>query len=197
MSRNAILLTLAVFACMAGVAQAAGNGLIGEYFTVTGFPTDTATQFVPANLALTRIDPTIDFAWGNGAVGGVRDDGVGVRWSGAIEAGFTETYTFETNTDDGIRVWINDVLVLENWTNHGPTLDTGTIALTAGLQYPIIVEFYENGGGAICHLRWESPSTPKAIVPQANLYGIIPPAPPKNPDPANDGLVSLWKGQQA
>ena len=46
----------------------------------------------------------------------------------------------------------------------------GTIPLHAGQQYPITMEFYENGGGAVAQLSWSSPSTAKAIIPQSQLY---------------------------
>ena len=137
-----------------------GGGVKGEYFSGMDF----------GNLVLTRVDPQIDFAWGDGepdpAVG---IDNFSVRWTGEVEAGFTETYTFYTNTDDGARLWIDGQQLVNDWNDHGATENRGTIDLVAGNTYSLVMEFYENGGGAIAELRWSSPSTPKQLIPQAAL----------------------------
>jgi hypothetical protein len=46
----------------------------------------------------------------------------------------------------------------------------GSIALTAGQFYSITMEFYENGGGAVAKLSWESASQPRQIIPQNRLF---------------------------
>ena len=46
---------------------------------------------------------------------------------------FSETYRFYANTDDGARLWVNNVKLVDNWTDHGPTETSGTITLTAGV----------------------------------------------------------------
>src|SRR3712207_7898002 len=55
-----------------------------------------------------------------------------VRWTGQIEAKYTETYTFRTASADGVRLWVDGQLVVDNWTTHTARIDTGTIALEAG-----------------------------------------------------------------
>ena len=69
---------------------------------------------------------------------------------------------------------MNGQLLIDNWTDHAPQEDSGTIELTAGKKYEIKMEMYENGGGAVARLSWESPSQTKEIVPQECLF---PPAP--------------------
>ena len=137
-----------------------GGGVKGQYYKGTNFE----------NLVLTRVDPQIDFSWGNGepdpAVGA---DGFSVRWVGDVEAAFTETYTFYTNSDDGVRLWVDGRQLVNNWTNHGPTEDSGRIDLVAGQKYSVVMELYEDGGGAVGQLRWESPRTPKQLIPRAAL----------------------------
>ncbi len=81
----------------------------------------------------------------------------------------SETYTFYTTSDDGVRLWVNGTQVINNWTDHGPTENSGTIALTAGVPVDIKLEYYENGGGAQIHLSWSSPSVAKQAVPQSAL----------------------------
>ncbi|MBC8472874.1 MAG: hypothetical protein H8D56_25715 [Planctomycetes bacterium] len=86
-----------------------GVGLRGDYYTGTNFD----------KLVLTRLDPQVDFPWGGSApdpaVGG---SNISVRWTGDFSAQFTETYTFYTISADGVRLWVNGKLILENWTAH-------------------------------------------------------------------------------
>jgi hypothetical protein len=147
-----------------------GGGIKGQYYRHNG-----ATPHDPASLAfgtliLTRTDPEIAFQWGNGSPdASISDDDFAVKWTGEVEAAFTETYTFYTNTDDGVKLWVNGRLIVDNWTEHSPTEDKGTIDLAAGQTYSIEMWWYERGGGATAEMRWESPRTPKQIVPQAAL----------------------------
>ena len=100
-----------------------------------------------------------------------------MRWTGQIQPQFSETYRFYTVSNDGVRLWVNGQRVVNNWTNHGTTENSGTIALTAGQRYAITMEFYEDTGNATARLLWSSPSTPKAVVPNARLFPEAPAAP--------------------
>jgi len=125
----------------------------GEYFanmTLSGSP------------ALTRLDPEINFDWGSGEVFPGTWDLCSVRWTGEIEPAFTEAYTFYVNTDDGARLWLDDDLIIDAWWDQGTTeYASQPMQLVAGQRYSIRLEWYENAGGAVCELRWSSPSTPK------------------------------------
>ena len=94
-----------------------------------------------------------------------------VRWTGKIEAKHSETYTFFASADDGVRVWINHKLVIDNWTLHPNMEYSGQIKLEAGKQYPIRVDFFEGAGPpAILKVYWESASQKKEFLPQAQLF---------------------------
>ncbi|MHC4248261.1 MAG: PA14 domain-containing protein, partial [Planctomycetota bacterium] len=142
-----------------------GDGLYGEYFenmTLTGWP------------AVTYVDPTINFFWNNPNkpwVGGPRDS-FSVNWSGHVLAQHTETYTFYMNTeaDDGVRMWVDGVLLFDDWDTPLAGEHNGTIDLVAGERYSITIDYYEDSGDAIAELRWSSPSTTKEIIPQAYLF---------------------------
>ncbi|MHC4703405.1 MAG: PA14 domain-containing protein, partial [Planctomycetota bacterium] len=143
-----------------------GGGVKGQYFqgmTPAGIP------------ALTRIDPQIDFSWGDpgGPDASVGDDNFSARWTGEVEAVFTETHTFYTSSDDGVRLWIDGQQLINNWTDHGTTENSGKIDLVAGNTYSLVMEYYENGGGAVARLLWSSPSTPKQPIPQAALSQLV------------------------
>lgn len=138
-----------------------GTGLAAVYYDNIDF---TGTQ-------LSRTDATVNFNWGSGSPGpSIGSDTFSARWTGEVKANFTETYTFYTRSDDGVRLWVNGVQLVNNWTDHGPTENSGTIALAAGQKYSIVMEYYERGGGAVAELRWSSASTAKSIIPAVNLY---------------------------
>ena len=137
-----------------------GVGLRGEYFSDRFF----------GSKVLERTDPTIDFNWASGSPGaGVPSDDFSVRWTGQVEPLYSETYTFETRTDDGVRLWINDQQLINAWVNQAATTYTGTIALQAGVKYDIRMEYYERGGVASAELRWTSPSQAREIIPESQL----------------------------
>lgn len=136
------------------------------FFAETGYlPGLRGTYFDQMNLTgntTERIDGPINFDWGNGAPGvaGIGADNFSVRWQGFVTAPVTGNYTFRTRSDDGVRLYINSNLVINNWTDHGATNDdSAAIALTAGQRYPVTMEFYENGGDAVAQLSWSGPST--------------------------------------
>jgi hypothetical protein len=142
-------------------ATCTGTGLLAEYYNGTTFDT----------LALTRVDPTVDFDWGSGsAASSVNVDQFSARWTGQVQPLYSETYTFSTQSDDGIRLWVNGQQLIEAWADYSPTQNSGTIALAAGQKYDLKIEYHENSGGAIAKLSWSSSSQAKQIVPQSQLY---------------------------
>ena len=138
------------------------------------------------NHALRRIDPQISFNWGGGEPDpSVGDNNFSVRWIGEVEAAFTEKYTFYTNSDDGVRLWVDGKQLVNDWTDHGAEENSGTIDLVAGQFYTIVMEYYENGGSALAELRWSSPRTAKQLIPQAALS---PPIRAGSPNPQNGAI---------
>ena len=64
-------------------------------------------------------------------------------------------FTFQTGSDDGSRLWVNDVMVVDNWGMHGTVYKEGTIKLAKGYHH-ISVHMFENGGGATAYANWHS-----------------------------------------
>ena len=144
-----------------------GTGLFATYYNNLDFTSP----------ALTRIDPVIDFNWLTGSPDPTMGaDTYSIRWEGEVEAQYTETYTFKTVTDDGVRLWVDGQLIIDQWVVQPPTAVTGTIAMTAGQKVSITMDYYENTGGAVAQLMWSSPGTTEEIVPQTQLYPADPPA---------------------
>ena len=127
-------------------------------------------------VSLTRIDPTIDFDWVRNTPGApIREDDFTAAWTGFLQPQFSEPYSFEAQADDGIRVWIEDVLVVDRWTQPetpaGDSRDpSGGIQLEAGEKYPIRVEYHETKQNASVQLLWSSPSRTRQVIPQARLF---------------------------
>ena len=94
-------------------------------------------------------------------------DTFAVAYEGFIQIDTAGSYTFFGESDDGIRVFVDGQLVVDAWVDRGPTETAGTpIDLTAG-KHEIRVQYYENGGGAMARLRYESTDggVAKQVVP--------------------------------
>lgn len=120
---------------------------------------------------ITRIDPTIDFNWGVSAPDPRLDaDNFSVRWTGQVEPEFSERYTFFARVDDGVRLWVDGVLIIDKWIDQSVTEHSGSIDLVGGRHYAIRMEYYESGGAAVAQLGWQSPRQAKQVIPQQRLY---------------------------
>ena len=143
-------------------AAPTGSGLTGSYFNNIA---------LTGSAVLTRIE-AVDFDWGTGSPGtGVGTNNFSVRWSGTLVANVAGSYRFQTVSDDGVRLWVNGVQLINNWNDHGATANTsGTVTLAAGQQVSIRMEYYEKGGNAVARLRWLRPGTSTYVaIPAANL----------------------------
>ena len=164
-SDSALSTTDAVTVTINPAAGGGGGGLIGRYYN------NPAAGVYNSTLALTRTDSTVNFNWGTGSPGpGVQAENFNIEWTGTVLAPVGGHYRFSTTSDDGIRVWVNGRLMINNWTDHAPTTNTSqTIKLTAGVRYSIRVQYYERGGGATIVLRWTPPGQATSVIPAANL----------------------------
>jgi hypothetical protein len=138
-----------------------GQGLQGQYFNNRDF----------TDLKLTRVDSAVNFDWNtNAPAAGVDYDTFSVRWSGQVLPPVSGTYTFYTNTDDGVRLWVNGQQVINSFRDQAATEAKGTIALKAGQKYDIKMEYYDNTWNASASLSWSAPGVAKQIIPKENLF---------------------------
>ncbi|MCX7745857.1 MAG: PA14 domain-containing protein [Clostridia bacterium] len=138
-----------------------GAGLKAEYFN----------DYYLSNRIITRIDPTVDFDWKTEAPAhGIRQDRFSIRWTGKVQPLYSETYTFYARADDGVRLWVNNQLIIDKWLDQSETEWSGRIILQAGQKYDIKMEYYENTDLASAKLLWSSMQQQKQIVPQSQLY---------------------------
>lgn len=161
----------------------------------TGLKGDYYNSKTPAGaIAFTRTDANINFDWGSDPGAGVSSDNFSVRWTGQVQPLYSETYTFYTVSDDGVRLWVNGTQVVNNWTDHPATENSGVVTLTAGQRYDLRMEFYEHSGGAVARLLWSSPTQAKQIIPASQLYPAT--AAQSNPpfvlDDFESGTLTKW-----
>lgn len=106
------------------------------------------------NPVLTRNESAISYNWGWGspAPGIVATDFFSARWTRSLhfDAG---TYRFTTQSDDGIRVFIDGRLIIDNWTIHAEETNVSDVALEAG-THTIVVEYFEQTRLAVARFWW-------------------------------------------
>jgi mono/diheme cytochrome c family protein len=140
-----------------------GSGVVGRYYNNT---TLSGTAVV------TRIE-AVDFNWGSKAPStGVNSNQYSVRWIGFIQAPATGTYVFQTNADDGVRLWIDGQQLINRWTNSSARNDNSSpVNLVAGQRYAVTMEYYENSGQAVARLRWQTPGTTTFVaIPAHRMF---------------------------
>jgi PA14 domain-containing protein/chitobiase/beta-hexosaminidase-like protein/Big-like domain-containing protein len=155
-----------------------GSGLLGQYWTNTTDLAFSNTSFsVPATLA--RTDSVVSFDWSAaGPAQSIGQTNFTAQWIGSVQPRYDETYTFTTIADDGVRLWVNGQLLVDDWNVHASAVtNSGSIQLRAQQLYNIHLDYFQQSGNAGVQLRWSSPSTPPAIVPQTQLYPFTNPPP--------------------
>ncbi|TVQ07722.1 MAG: hypothetical protein EA361_17785 [Bacteroidetes bacterium] len=153
-------------------------------------------------VTLERIDPEIDFNWVRNSPGHpIAEDHFTVEWTGYIKPDHTAEYLFSAMVDDGMRLFIDDQLVLDMWEPHQEGTDSqamredtqaslqGRIALEKDRFYPVRIEYHETVQNARIHLYWESSSVERQIVPQQNLFS-------KTSLAFGDGLKGVYRSMR-
>jgi hypothetical protein len=146
-----------------------GIGLTGQYFTNASTTYSNSLNFNPSNLRLTRVDPGIDNTNAFPFPAGSRFT---VRWTGEVQPQYSEDYFFEIRSDDGVRLWVNDQLLIDAWGSQGYTTRTNALALQGGVKYRIQLDYLAYSGTPRVHLYWYSESQPRQFIPANRLYPL-------------------------
>ncbi|PKO16677.1 MAG: hypothetical protein CVU39_07585 [Chloroflexi bacterium HGW-Chloroflexi-10] len=138
------------------VVENTNLGLLGKYY---------ANNSLQGSTFVTVENQVVDFNWGEDSpVAGIPADEFSVRWTGTIQADYTEIYTFHTHSDDGIRIWLDGDLVIDSW-EIGVANNAYEFVMTAGVPYEIVIEYFEQLDAAEIQLEWESPSIERQVIP--------------------------------
>jgi hypothetical protein len=147
----------------------AGNGLLVELWDGTQLEMGTGTGH-----DRDWTDQMINFDWGTATPTGDNtfdNDQFSMRFRGHILPAYSESYTFICESDDGVRLWIDDLEVFDSWTGIGFTTTMGRLPLTGGVKHKFLMEYRESTGQASVKLFWSSASLgAKQIVPKAALF---------------------------
>ena len=101
-----------------------------------------------------QFEPAIAWNWGSGSPSPlISDDLFTGRWTGSsnFQAG---TYRFNVIVDDGVRVYMDGKLIIDQWFNHAGTTITTNVSVTAG-KHDLVVEYFEIGHDAQIYVWWE------------------------------------------
>jgi hypothetical protein len=122
----------------------------GEYY---------ANRWLAEAPVLIREDDEINFDWGDGSPGaGVPVDGFSARWSRYVW--FAEgTYRFSLSADDGVRLWVGDHLVVDEWAQSQARSYEPSLQIENG-YHCVQLEYYDSSGPAAIQLGWERISQP-------------------------------------
>ena len=162
-----------------GYNQGGLKGVYSKYTNLWG----------PTSYVLTRIDPDINFDWGeNMPDAALGNDLYTAKWKGKVRTDTADTYTFYTTSDDGCRLWVNGQVLVDDWQYQGATEHQGSVYLSPGL-YDIEMDYFEGTGSAVCKLLWSSTAIAKSVVPSTNLYY-------KNDDNSTGGLLAEYYDNQ-
>jgi hypothetical protein len=139
----------------------------GEYFdntTLSGTPT------------VVRDDPYVNLNWGTGSPApGIGVDGFSVRWTRDLDLA-TGTYRFTVTVDDGVRLWVNNQLLIDAWKEQPATTYTTDIYLPGG-AVPVKMEYYEQAGLAVAQLSWakvdSEPPEPETVIVDDTDAGFV------------------------
>jgi len=161
-------------------------GFAGQYFDGKNFD-----RFVRV-----RVEPEIDFGWGREQpIPELPADNFSVRWSGIFSAPHTEgtnEYRFTATTDDGVRLYADDQIMVNDWSDHGAKSFSFNSQLRSGENLPIVIEYYESLYGAVARFSITNVSTGQALSIQDTIT-TIDPASDHSTDSDGDGIPDTWE----
>lgn len=152
----------------------------GEYFDNPG---------LAGAPALSRDDVDVNFNWGTASPGSGIPSGQNwsARWASRKMANLAGYYTVTATADDGVRVWIDDNILIDQWHDEPPTTYAASVFLNSG-PHDWRVEFYQHLGAASLRVQLtpgvSSPAT--VVVPPASADVIV-----------DDGGAGFFKGGEA
>ena len=140
----------------------------------TGYFADSVTWFSTATVEANTVQTTV-------IEEPISEDGnsFSMQWLGYFVPSTTETYTFYLNSDDASYMWIGNNAVsgfstanatINNGGLHGPVEVSGTAALTAGVYYPVRLQYGENGGGDVMYFNYSTATITKTTTVTGKVF---------------------------
>ena len=139
------------------------NGLDYKYYEAGSY--STLPDFNSVTPVKTGTSNTFDISLAN------RSSSYSFNFTGYVDVPSDGQYTFYTTSDDGSKLYIDNVLVVNNDGLHGATEKSGTIGLKAG-KHAISVGFFQQGGDQLLTVSYSGPGVSKQIIPNSSLYRL-------------------------
>lgn len=136
------------------------------------------------DLVVDRVEPSIDHAWGDGgpdAALGV--DHFSARFTATLTPPASGTYLFATQNDDGVRLWVGETLVIDDWRGHFPERHEGSIDLVEGEPVAIRLDYFELDITAEVHLYVRPPGSTEAVLGPEHVHASVAPSGIPGPKP--------------
>ncbi|WP_163325387.1 glycoside hydrolase family 31 protein [Draconibacterium mangrovi] len=131
------------------------------------------------------VDKEINHNWGGGGLPpGVPENHFSVRWEGFLKPIVTGEYTLTFSSDDGCRVWLNNELVINDWSIHATTTFKYKVNLKAGEKYPIKIDYFQGENDAIARLGWQTPTSEKTDDERSKTVSVY--------LPESNGWYDFW-----
>lgn len=148
------------------------GGITAKVYNRQGYNEAPPLPAVGETPVLTTTVSQINFDWGGNQVldSGYYED-VLVEFTGTLVVPTTGVYQFYAPGDDGIKVYLDGNLIINDWYDKGGGgTVSGGIQLTAGQAVSLTLYFYENGGGANVWFYYAMGGSDFTLVP-ANWVG--------------------------
>jgi len=137
------------------------GGLSADYFL--------GTEFQSGQPVFTRVDSEIEFDWSRRPPApNMPLSKYSVRWTGEIYSESSRESSYFVESDDGVRLWVDDKLTIDRWRIQGATISTGRCYLTKG-WHRIKLEYFQEYGDAVIRLLEEKKPWGKRVIPSKRL----------------------------
>ena len=125
------------------------GGLNGSYYQGANFNT----------FVFSRVDPQINFNWSTTPPPGMTQSNYSVRWTGFLQAQQAGAYRIMGATDDGMRLWIDNQLMVDDWVAQSVKTNAVTLNFASNSVHSIRFDYYQAAGNAIAQLSWVTPTS--------------------------------------
>ena len=124
--------------------------------------------------AVVASESHVDFNWGASAPApGIAAGSFSAQWSAMLRAPDTQLYTLHVLANDGVRLWVDGQLLIDDWKDQPSIERTASIELKSGRYYELTLQYYQaTAASALLQLSWSNPKAVKAIVPSSVLYPL-------------------------